>query len=212
MPVKPSSSAPKPGRPPKVAVSEIIDVAVELFGTRGVRGTSIAAVAARLGLTDAGVHHYFPTKRALVEAVIERALALQMDQMQAIVAPGGLAAFKGFREWGAVVEKTPELVALQVILSSDAILTDSIVRKQIVRRYTAVHDLATGLIREGMQRGEIRRDIDAGWEASALIAYLDGIRLQWFYSRRQLPLAETVRHYVDLVVDRLTDVVPASDC
>jgi AcrR family transcriptional regulator len=209
MQVNDSSSAPKSGRPPKVAVSEIIDVAVELFGTRGVKGTSIAAVAERLGLTDAGVHHYFPTKRALVDAVIERALALQVGQMKTIVAPGGLAAIGGFREWGAIVEETPELVALQIILSSDAILTNSIVREQIVHRYAVVHDLAAGLIREGIERGEIRQDIDADWEASALIAYLDGIRLQWFYSGRQLPLAETVRHYVGVMVDRLTQELPS---
>jgi hypothetical protein len=107
--------------------------------------------------------------------------------------------------WGEVMEQTPELVALSILLSSEAILEDATVREYVVARYAGVHDVAIGLIREGIERGEIRRDVDADWEAGALIAYLDGIRLQWFYSDRQLPIANAVRQYVALLVERLTD-------
>jgi AcrR family transcriptional regulator len=191
------------GRPPKVAVADIIDIALEMFGTRGLRGTSIGAVAERAGLTDSGVLHYFPNKEALIDAVVERAVEEQTSQMRALVAPGGLDAIKRMAAWGEIVQDTPELVALQVILSSEAILEDSSVAPHVVRRYAAIHDLAAGLIREGIARGEIRPDVDADWEASATVAYLDGIRLQWFYSGRQLPIADHVRHYFDLLVDRL---------
>jgi hypothetical protein len=103
-----------------------------------------------------------------------------------------------------VVEQTPELTAFQIMLSSEAIVHGSPVADWVVRRYAAVHDFATGLIREGIERGEIRADVDADWEASALVAFLDGIRLQWFYSGRQLPIASAVRRYVELLVERLT--------
>jgi hypothetical protein len=55
-----------------------------------------------------------------------------------------------------------------------------------------------------VERGEIRVDIDADREASALISYLDGVRLQWFYPGRQLPIAAHVRHDFALLVERLT--------
>jgi len=202
-PADPTAKPARTGRPPSVAVAEILDIAVELFGARGLRGTSIGAVAERLGLTDSGVLHYFPTKDALIDAVVDRALERQTSQMRALVEPGGLEAIKQMAEWGAIVEETPELVALQVILSSEAILENSTVAQQVKRRYAAIHELAAGLIRQGIDRGEIRADTDADWEASAIIAYLDGIRLQWFYSNRQYPIAQAVRHYFELLVDRL---------
>ena len=202
-PADPTAKPARTGRPPSVAVAEILDIAVELFGARGLRGTSIGAVAERLGLTDSGVLHYFPTKDALIDAVVDRALERQTSQMRALVEPGGLEAIKQMAEWGAIVEETPELVALQVILSSEAILENSTVAQQVKRRYAAIHELAAGLIRQGIDRGEIRADTDADWEASAIIAYLDGIRLQWFYSNRQLPIAQAVRHYFELLVDRI---------
>ena len=202
-PADPTAKPARTGRPPSVAVAEILDIAVELFGARGLRGTSIGAVAARLGLTDSGVLHYFPTKDALIDAAVDRALERQTSQMRALVEPGGLEAIERMSEWGAIVEETPELVALQVILSSEAILENSTVAQQVKRRYAAIHELAAGLIRQGIDRGEIRADTDADWEASAIIAYLDGIRLQWFYSNRQLPIAQAVRHYFELLVDRI---------
>jgi AcrR family transcriptional regulator len=194
----------KTGRPARVAVDDIIDVALEIFGARGLRGTTIGAIAKRLGLTDAGVMHYFQTKGALIDAVLERAAQQQAHQLKSLVEPGGLEALRRFAAWGEVVEQTPELTAFQIMLSAEAILDDSPVGDWVVRRYAAVHDFAAGLVHEGIERGEIRPDVDADWEASALVAFLDGIRLQWFYSGRELPIDRAVRRYVELLVERIT--------
>jgi hypothetical protein len=128
--------------------------------------------------------------------------------MQELIRPGGLQAIEALGAWGEILEQTPELVALQILLSSEAILEDATIREYMLARYAGVHDVAVGLIREGIERGEIRVDVDVEWEAAALIAYLDGIRLQWLYSNRQLPIAEAVRKYVALLVERLTRGLP----
>jgi hypothetical protein len=83
------------------------------------------------------------------------------------------------------------------------------VRANQVERYAGLHDIAVGLIRQAIERGEVRPDVDADWEASALIAYLDGIRLQWLYSDRSLPMRDHVRRYFDTVIDRIR--VPPPD-
>ncbi|HEY7008173.1 MAG TPA: TetR/AcrR family transcriptional regulator [Jatrophihabitantaceae bacterium] len=184
-------------------MDEIVDAATGLFGARGIKGTTIAAIAERVGLTDAGVLHHFPTKAALVEAALERGLQHQIAQLQEFIAPGGLEAIRGMAAWGQTVEESPELVALQVAMSAEAIFADSPLHDYAVQRYRNVHDLAAGLIREGIDRGEIRPEADAEFEASALIAYLDGVRLQWFLASGEFELAAHVRHYVELLVDRL---------
>lgn len=199
------------GRPPKTAVEDILDVAMELFGSRGIRGTSIAAIADRFGITDGGVLHYFPTKSALIGAVLDRAAQRQIEQMVALVAPGGLEAIRALGEWGAVVESDPGLTAFSIVLSTEGLLEDSVVRDWVQRRYESIHGLGVGLVREGIARGEIRPDVDPDLEASAMIAFLDGIRLQWFYTDRKLPLADTVRRYFDQIVERLAvDGTPGS--
>jgi tRNA isopentenyl-2-thiomethyl-A-37 hydroxylase MiaE len=41
------------------------------------------------------------------------------------------------------------------------------------------------------------------YEASALCAHLDGVRLQWFYSGGQASIARSFETYVALLADRI---------
>lgn len=191
------------GRPPRVAVSEIVDIAARLFGARGLRGASIVAVAQEAGLSDAGVLHHFPTKSALIDAVIERSAQTQTDRMQELVAPGGLPALRAMSVWGEVVVSTPELASLQTVLSTEALLDESPIRETITQRYVAVRDLAAGLMRQGIARGEIRPDIDAEKEAIGIVAFLDGVRLQWLLSGRELPIVDLTRGFFEDLADRI---------
>ena len=50
----------------------ILDAAERLVQQRGFNGFSYATVASELGLTKAGLHHHFPSKAALGEALIAR--------------------------------------------------------------------------------------------------------------------------------------------
>ena len=63
-------------------------------------------------------------------------------------------------------------------------------------RYTTAFAMAAST-------GDLRADLDPVREASALIAHLDGIRLQWFLSDRSFSMADSVRHYVDGTLERL---------
>jgi len=201
-----SNEAPPPrrrGRPARANVDDIVQAATRLFGQRGFRGTSIAAVADEVGLSDAGVLHHFPSKSALLDAVLEQDLAVQAALAREFAEPGGLEAIRRFAAWGAVNEATPDLVGLQIAVSAEGALHQSDLRPYVVRRYAGVHLLIGDLIREGVERGEIRPDVDAEWEASALIAFLDGIRLQWRYSDGALDIASSVRKYFEVLVERL---------
>lgn len=50
----------------------ILQAAVELFASRGFQGTTTREVAARAGLTEAGLYRHFPSKEALYEAIVDR--------------------------------------------------------------------------------------------------------------------------------------------
>lgn len=66
----------RPGRPrgvdPAVTREAVLDAAVDLFGSRGYRGASLAEVAAAAGLSNAGLLHHFPSKEHLLIAVLQR--------------------------------------------------------------------------------------------------------------------------------------------
>src|SRR3546814_20660867 len=87
--------------------SQILEAAAELFSESGSAGTSIAAVAARVGISDAGVLYHFPTKEQLLLGVLGRyARGDEADIEDTGV--GGTELLSPVRAWGAGTRATPE--------------------------------------------------------------------------------------------------------
>lgn len=189
-------------RPRDVAVDAILEAATRLFSQRGYKGTTVAAVAAEVGLTDAGVLHHFPTKQDLVIAVLNRTGHSQSQQLREQMEAGGLEALRRLRTWGEYMESAPHELGMQIALSTEAIEPASPLHPFFVRRYERLRGLLADAVEQGIARGEIRPDVDAVHEASAVIAVLDGLRLQWFFGG--IPsLSDAIRAYVDHLVTRI---------
>jgi AcrR family transcriptional regulator len=68
----PRARDPQPGRQHRSrddTRGRILEAALELFARDGFDDTSVKAVAARSGVTDAAIFYYFPTKRHLLDAL-----------------------------------------------------------------------------------------------------------------------------------------------
>jgi AcrR family transcriptional regulator len=181
----------------------IVEAAVGLFATHGFRGTSVAAVAELAGVTDAGVLYHFHTKDELLLAVLADHDSRYEDVLRATMAPGGLAALEGLRAWGVEMEAHRDLQALYVVLSAEHMRDDSLAHRYFEARYTRVLELFTALFAQAAQRGELRRDLDAAGEASTLVAVLEGLRLQWFYTDGRVSIGKGIDAYVDQTLHRL---------
>lgn len=103
------ATRPGPGRPPSIkdAHRKIRDAAAAAFAEKGYDGTSLQEVATAVGVTKAGLYHYFPTKEALYEAIVldtlndliagaEEAVAATPDPRAQLV--GFMAAHAGYFE------------------------------------------------------------------------------------------------------------------
>lgn len=188
--------------PPESRRSQILRAAAELFSTSGARGTSVAAVAARVGITDAGVLYHFKTKEHLLLGVLdEYGRAVQAEITRAGVR--GIGLLRMVREWGAGMEARPEISALLIVLTAEHLTVDSSVRRALQARYRKGIERYETAFAEAAAAGDLRADLDARHEAASLIAHLDGIRLQWFLSDRSFSMADSVRRYVDDTLARL---------
>ena len=80
--------------------TRILDVAERLVQVRGFNGFSYADIAAELAITKASLHHHFPSKAGLGEALIVRYTERFTDALAAIdaqtsAAPAKLGAYAG---------------------------------------------------------------------------------------------------------------------
>jgi hypothetical protein len=80
---------------------------------------------------------------------------------------------------------------------------DSPTRRYFEKRYARVLRLFTALFTQAAERGELRPGLDAAAEASALMALLEGLRLQWFFTDGRVSIAHGVERYVELTLERL---------
>jgi AcrR family transcriptional regulator len=85
----------------------ILDAALGAWATRGYEATSLDAVAASIGLTKQTILYWFPSKEALLDAVIARSAGELARAMQAALAGAG----DGWAKVEAVVRSVFRLAA-----------------------------------------------------------------------------------------------------
>lgn len=92
----------------------ILDAAAGLFASHGVGGTSVAQIAGAVGYSKTGLLHRFPSKQALVDAVLADTVA-RLEAVAAAVAhlsPGAARDVAGIEAIAAVALDRPGQVAL----------------------------------------------------------------------------------------------------
>lgn len=180
----------------------ILDAAKTLMANRGSRGTSIAAVAELAGVTDAGVLYHFKTKQNLLLAVLEQ-LDIEAEERLHASERRGLAFIRLTRDWGERMEQFAEIQSMLIVLTAEHVHAKGPGRDYILRRYGRLKGLFSAAFADAVTAGEVRPDADLEWETTAFVAFLDGLRVQWFLSDRRLSMAESVRSYVDAMLARL---------
>jgi AcrR family transcriptional regulator len=160
----------KPRGPrPRVGKDDIVTAALHLFARRGYRGTTLAAIADAIGVTDAAVLHYFDTKAAILEAVLAEDDAAGKDDFLRLIEPGGVEAVRRLSEWAARMEAHPETTSLQVVLSAEALGEGSELHGRFEERYRYTHRQLEKAIQRGIDDGSVNPYVDASYEATALL-------------------------------------------
>ena len=85
----------------------ILDAALLQFGTRGYEATSLDAVAAELGIRKQTILYWFPSKEALLDAVIDRSAAELAATLERTLARAG----RGWDRVEAIVKSVFRLAA-----------------------------------------------------------------------------------------------------
>jgi TetR/AcrR family transcriptional regulator len=90
----------------------ILDASLESFGSRGYEATSLDSLAEALGLRKQSILYWFPSKEALLEAVIDRSAADLAQSLEASLARAG----DGWQRVEAVVRSVFRLAAARPAL------------------------------------------------------------------------------------------------
>lgn len=160
--------------------AKAVAVATELFALTGFKGTSVAAVAARTGLSQSGLLHHFPSKAALLTAVLEERDKQDGDFLAGSAGPPlGWAAFDALAALVARNSTRPHLVGLFVRLAAEATEPAHPAHMWVRQHYSDLQRWLTDAVRTGQEQGEIAADAPVGTLVRTTIAVIDGLQQQW---------------------------------
>jgi len=136
---------------------QILRAASECFGTRGFAGTTTRDVAAAVGITEAALYRYFPSKDAIYAAILDARLSTPspVDAVEALAAGGDdRAVFGGLlRALLASLSEDPSFIRLLFYSALEGHeLAKSFREQRIQRLREFLQDYVARRIREGAFR------------------------------------------------------------
>jgi AcrR family transcriptional regulator len=161
---------------------EILERALDVIAREGYRGASVKELADAVGLSQAGLLHYFDSKEELFTAILRK-----RDEVDSagfgLYAPDGStvrgdlqAGYLGVIRHNADV---PGLVQLFARLSVDAADPDHAAHDFFVERGRTLREVFTDSIAARQAAGELTRSIDPAVLARIFQAVADGLQVQW---------------------------------
>jgi AcrR family transcriptional regulator len=141
----------------------LLELAIERFGERGYRATSVSEIARAAGLTQAAAYAYFPSKEALFDAAVDTdAAALVTDaENRAADLPVGQLVPMLIMYFLAALEEHP--LTRRVVGGKEPDALARLINLPALGRLTG--DIADA-VRTAQARGEVRDDVDADLFAS----------------------------------------------
>ena len=176
-PVEPASPTPPRRGRPGYDRAEVLAAAVTLFNEQGYDATSVADLAARLGLTKSAMYHHFSSKEQLLEMALDEALTGLEGVLTRPEAQSGTAAERLHFVLRAAVEvlfdRLPHVtLLLRVRGNSD------VERAALARRRAFDHQMAS-LVRDAQAAGSVRPDVDSGVVARLIFGMLNST-IEWY--------------------------------
>jgi AcrR family transcriptional regulator len=154
---KESAETPRGRRRSERARLAILDAAADLLLERGVSGASIEAIASRAGVSKATIYRWWPTRgHVMFESLFERTLPTMRRD------PGDSTAQALTRQTQNFVDLVSDHVygalirQLVVATQSDEGLRETFIRQWLNPR----REISAAIIADGVERGEIRADLD----------------------------------------------------
>jgi AcrR family transcriptional regulator len=171
--------------------AEIVRAALEVIAERGYRGASLAAVAERVGLTQQGLLHYFPTKDALLVAVLE-----ERDQWDAVPdSRWRIDLLASLVEYNAM---RPAIIQTFSALLGESVTEGHPARDYFTARYARVRASMAGVLRA--EYGDtLPNGLTPERTAPLLVAVMDGLQYQWLLDPESVDMPGAFRDFLALL-------------
>src|SRR6267154_2763254 len=146
---------------PRRRAPEIIEAAARVFAERGFHGATTQDIADVLGIRQASLYYYFPSKEGALELVCLQGVAGFFEVAKAIAAGPGSAA-----------DKLARLIKAHLDPLADS-------RRRIGKWSRGLERVFEDVLKEGVRRGELRSDLDTRLAVLGILGMVNAVA-NWY--------------------------------
>jgi AcrR family transcriptional regulator len=166
---------------PRRRAPEIIEAAARVFAERGFHGATTQDIADVLGIRQASLYYYFPSKEGALELVCLQGVAGFFEVAKAIASGPGTAADKLARLIKSHLSPlTDRSDFVRVFLNERQHLPRES-RRRIGRWSRGLERVFEDVLREGIRRGEFRADLDTRLAVLGILGMANAVA-NWYRS------------------------------
>ena len=186
----------------------IIEAAAKVFARRGFSGTLMADIAVEAGIGKGTLYEYFDSKEDLFFAVFEWFVqATEAEAKVSISALGGSASERLDALSDSLMSSWAQMKDMySLVMEFWSASASSQMRERFKQAfkngYSDFRQIVSALIREGIQGGEFRPEVDAESVAAALVGAWDALLLQAWFDEGFDPQA-TARRFMAVLISGL---------
>lgn len=182
----------------------IIAAAMKVIAQRGVSGATLAEIGERAGYSRGLPAHLFGNKDLLLAECMKRMMVdYWTDDFPEIGTIDPFAALVTVIErWTTSLKELPDRPRAHLLLVQEALASDAAnlypefvpVARQLI---SGSENRLYAYILTGQDRNEIRRDIDARFEATVIHSTLRGVTQRWLVDPESIDLEDFTRKFVE---------------
>lgn len=188
---------------------ELLAIAGTLFAERGYRNTTVRDIADAAGILSGSLYHHFDSKETMVDELLDTFQTALFEQYDAILAGDLTPRHKLEAVVRASFEAIDQHPAEVAIFQNDADHLGTMPRFGYLReRNERFRALWVGLLRDGVESGELRRDLDVALVYRFLRDTV-WVAVRWYRPGGSLTAHEVADQYLSILLEGIAAGSPS---
>jgi len=179
---------------------DILKAAIEIFGSKGYAGGTLAEIADHVGITHAGVLHHFGSKDNLLLEVLTYRDESDVADLDTKHIPDGAEFFEHLVRTAFLNAQRAGLVQAYAVLSAESVTDDHPARDYFVARYRTLRGEAEQALRVLCAERGVKETAAIEHAAAAVLAVMDGLQVQWLLDPTRVELGEASKFAIEAIV------------
>ncbi|AZC14484.1 MULTISPECIES: TetR/AcrR family transcriptional regulator [unclassified Microbacterium] len=187
---------------------DILDAAVEIFGSKGFAAGTLQDIADQVGMTHAGILHHFGSKDQLLLEVLRHRDETDVADLEEQHMPDGLELFRHLVQTAFVNAQRAGIVQAYVVLSAESVTDDHPGRVYFEKRYETLRREVAQAFRVVCAERGITAPDTIGLASASILAVMDGLQVQWLLDPQNVDLGQASAFAIEAILASVLSTEP----